>query len=432
MVRRPESLPLMHTDVTKLRQALFNLLSNAAKFTERGTLTLEVALQAGTSPLNEEGGGWIRFTVSDTGIGMTPEQQAKLFKEFTQADPSTTRKYGGTGLGLAITKHFCEMLGGTIGVVSVPGQGSTFTIRLPIKSKDISDPNDESIPTEPTGQGPLVLVIDDDPAARDLVARFLTREGYRVVSAPGGPEGLRLARALRPDAITLDVMMPGMDGWGVLTALKAEPDLADIPVVMLTMVDDRTQGFALGVNDYLVKPIDRGRLSEALERLFTSEPSGPALVVDDEPANRALLTSMLSPEGWQVVEAANGNAALDAARKERPGLVLLDLLMPELDGFGFLEAFRANPDWDEVPVVIVTAMDLGPAERERLAKGAQAVLNKAEFGRDQLLGQVRRLLRRATAPMPAGGQGQVFNAVEALQALEAAAKYGPKPPTFLG
>ena len=234
------------------------------------------------------------FGVSDTGIGMTPEQLARLFEAFTQADASTTRRFGGTGLGLAISRRLCRMMGGDVTVESEPGQGTTFTIRLPAHvAEAVEETAAPAAPAErvPPGVG-TVLVIDDDPAVRDLMQRFLTREGFRVVTAPGGEEGLRLARELRPDAITLDVMMPGMDGWAVLSALKADPDVADIPVVMLTIVDDRNLGYALGAADYLTKPIDRERLVTVLKQ---HRRDVPVLVVDDDAALRQLLRRMLEP-----------------------------------------------------------------------------------------------------------------------------------------
>ncbi|MFQ5567994.1 MAG: ATP-binding protein, partial [Paracoccaceae bacterium] len=231
----------MHADLTKCRQALFNLLSNACKFTDHGTVSLTVTRE------KAEPGDWVTFSVRDTGIGMTPEQMTRLFQEFSQADASTTRKYGGTGLGLDLSRRLCRMMGGDITVASEPGLGSTFTITLPAcvidTTAEPATPVASPAEGTPAGAG-TVLVIDDEPAVRDLMQRFLTKEGFRVVTAPGGEEGLRLAKELRPDAITLDVLMPGMDGWAVLAGLKADLDVTDIPVIMLTIVDEKELGYA--------------------------------------------------------------------------------------------------------------------------------------------------------------------------------------------
>ncbi len=223
---RPEALGNMHADLTKVRQSIFNLLSNASKFTQQGIITLAVTRD------RVEDADWIAFSVTDTGIGMTPEQMSRLFEAFSQVEASTARQFGGTGLGLAITRHFCRMMGGEITVQSELGKGSIFTIRLPAEDYDRrAQPTPPAEPTtKPLPEGASsVLVIDDDPTVHDLMQRSLGKEGFRMVAAAGGEEGLRLAKAMRPAAITLDVMMPGMDGWAVLTALKADPDLADIP-----------------------------------------------------------------------------------------------------------------------------------------------------------------------------------------------------------
>ncbi len=242
----------MHADLTKVRQSLFNLLSNACKFTENGTITLE----ASREPLG--GVDWIKFSVSDTGIGMDPEQMEKLFQPFVQGDASTSRKFGGTGLGMTITHRFCAMMGGEITAKSEPGRGTTFTIRLPARVK-VQPPAAAPLTEAPEPMAPdgssTILVIEDDPNTRDLLKRFLSKDGFHVRTVAEGEEGLLLARELKPDVITLDVMMSGLDGWAVLTELKADPDLADIPVVMVTFVDNKNLGYALGASDYLTKPI---------------------------------------------------------------------------------------------------------------------------------------------------------------------------------
>ena len=380
----------MHADLTKVRQALFNLLSNACKFTERGAVTLTGARE------RDGTGEWMVFGVSDTGIGMTPEQMTRLFEEFSQADAATTRRYGGTGLGLALSRRLCRMMGGDIAVTSEAGRGSTFTIRLPAT---MTGARAEPIATaaHETGApgGPAVLVIDDEPAARELMERFLTREGFRVVSAAGGEEGLRLARELRPHAITLDVMMPGMDGWAVLSALKADPELADIPVIMLTMVDDRNLGYALGASDYLTKPVDRERLIAVLRRYRRDL---PVLVVDDDAGFRELMRRVLEREGYTVTEADNGRAGLAELREHLPGVILLDLMMPEMDGFEFLDEFRRHEAWRAIPIVVVTAKELTAEDHERLNGGVARILQKGASSRESLLVEVRELVAACFAP----------------------------------
>jgi GAF domain-containing protein/DNA-binding response OmpR family regulator len=384
-VRCPAGTGTMRADLTKVRQALFNLLSNACKFTDRGTISLTVAREL------MSGQDWMVFRVSDTGIGMTPEQLTRLFEAFSQADAATTRKYGGTGLGLALSRRLCRMMGGDVTVASEAGRGSTFTIRLPAQVAEVAaEPVAPAGPADraPAGIG-TVLVIDDEATVRDLMQRFLTKEGFRVVTAHGGEEGLQRARALRPDAITLDVMMPGMDGWAVLSALKADPDVADIPVIMLTIVDDKNLGYALGASDYLTKPIDRERLVAVLRQ---HRRDLPVLVVDDDVEVRQLFRRMLEPEGYTVVEAPNGREALERLRDMSPSVILLDLMMPEMDGFEFVAEFRRHEPWRAIPIVVVTAKDLSPDDRARLNGYVERILQKGTHGREQLLAEVRELV----------------------------------------
>jgi hypothetical protein len=334
------------------------------------------------------------FDVSDTGIGMTQEQIGRLFREFSQAEVSTSRRYGGTGLGLALSRRLCRLTGGDVTVTSAPGRGSTFTIRLP---REVAEPAG-AVEAVSAGAAPgpgLVLVIDDDAAVRDVVQRFLVKEGFRVATAAGGEEGLRLAGDLRPDAITLDVMMPGMDGWAVLTALKADGATAGIPVVMLTMLDDRSLGYALGATDYLTKPVDRERLVAALAPYRREL---PVLVVDDDPDLRALLRRMLEREGHAVAEAEHGRAALERVRERAPGVVLLDLVMPEMDGFEFLEELRRDEATRAIPVIVITARDLSVEDHQRLNGSVERILQKGAYRHDALLAEVRRLVGASMAP----------------------------------
>jgi signal transduction histidine kinase/CheY-like chemotaxis protein len=380
----------MYSDLTRVRQILFNLLSNACKFTQSGTVELTVASESAM------GGDFTTFQVKDSGIGMTPEQISKVFEAFAQADSSTTRRYGGTGLGLAITKKFCEMMGGTISVESEPGKGTMFTVRLPKrpanKAELSSSPEFALAAMSTTASESIghVLVIDDDPVIHDLMKSFLNREGYTVTVAGSGPAGLLRARELKPDVITLDIAMPGMDGWSVLSALKNDPDLREIPVVILTMADNKDLGYALGVTEYLLKPIDRERLAAVL-RKFSRLSHNPILVVEDDPNTRDLLRSILTKDGWSVQTADNGRVALGIVRKTRPGLVLLDLMMPEMDGFAFLEEFRKLPWQGGVPVVVLTAKDLTGEDRNRLNGYVNRIMAKGE-ATESVLRKVQQLV----------------------------------------
>lgn len=378
----------MHGDLTKVRQSLLNLLSNAAKFTENGTVTLRVRRDS----------GFYVFDVQDTGIGMTAEQKAGLFEAFSQADASTTRKYGGTGLGLAITRRFCRMMGGDTFVESEPGVGSVFTMRLPVRvlpaeAAEVSAAALSPLPSAESRSGDIVLVIDDDPAAQDLMRRFLTREGFHPETASNGEEGLRLARELKPAAITLDVMMPGMDGWTVLQRLKADPEVQDIPVVMLTMVDDKNIGFALGAADYMTKPINRARLSAILSRHRCADRDAGCrvLLVEDDAPTREMMRTLLEREDWRVEEAANGRVALECLQTAAPDLILLDLMMPEMDGFEFARRLREKPEWRRIPVVVLTARDLTAEERRRLNGDVEKIVQKGAWDQAALLHELRHL-----------------------------------------
>jgi PAS domain S-box-containing protein len=387
----------MNADLTKIRQSLFNLLSNACKFTEKGTITLAVDRQA------DDGKDFISFRVTDSGIGMTPAQLGKLFEAFTQADASTTRKYGGTGLGLAITRRFCRMMGGDVTVTSEVGKGSTFELRLPALVIDDKKPaKTEPAPSvaqimEHTGpaNGQLVLVIDDDPIIHELMHRTLTKEGFRVEVAASGDEGIRRAREISPDVITLDVMMPGKDGWAVLSELKADATLAKIPVVLMTILDNRQMGMSLGASEYLIKPVDLERLGGLIRKFSrtASTNGGRILVVEDDPSLRELERRTLESAGWLVTEAQNGRVALQRINEAIPDLILLDLIMPELDGFEVLEVLKANPVWRDIPVVVITARELSPEERAVLVSKVERIVQKGNYSLESLAADVSSLLK---------------------------------------
>jgi adenylate cyclase len=380
-------LGVMRSDQTKLRQNLFNLLSNAAKFTEQGQITLAARRVV------QNGEDWLEFKVSDTGIGMTPEQLGRLFEAFAQAEASTSRDYGGTGLGLAITRHFCKMLGGDVSVESTPGKGSTFTIRLPPQA-EVGAAEGAARSTSVKATSGTVLVIDDEKATHDLLERELSEEGYEVLHAGGGREGLKLAMAARPDVITLDIIMPDLDGWSVLKALKDDPELSEIPVVLVTIMGDRDMGFALGAADFITKPFDSDALVQAVTRHRRADEPAQVLVVDDDPKSRDMLRRTLERVGWTVAEAGNGRQALNQLEHARPGLVLLDLMMPEMDGFEVLERVRREDAWRDIPVIIVTAKDLTRDEVDRLNGYFVKVLQKGAYQRSDLLRDVHAMIAR--------------------------------------
>ena len=379
--------PLIRADRLKLRQSLLNLLSNASKFTKGGTVRLGVAVADGRLVL----------TVADNGIGMTPGQLGKLFQAFTQADASTTRQFGGTGLGLAITRQFCRMMGGEVTVESEFGVGTTFTIRLPLvpaASDPAAGPEPAGPPAAAAGSGPLALVVDDDPGACEILGRNLEAQGYRVITAGDGEEGLRLATEHRPAIITLDVIMPHTDGWSFLNRLKADPTLASIPVIMVSVLEDDRTACALGAAHYLSKPVDQDRLRTILEPYRGRR---CVLLVEDDPAARSMTRRLLEKQGWSVVEAGNGRVALDRMNDSPPDLILLDLMMPVMDGFEFAAELRRREDWRAVPVIVLTAKDITAADRERLDGSIQRILQKGAIKLEDLVKEIRRL-----APLPGG------------------------------
>lgn len=401
----PPDIGSIESDLTKIKQGLLNLLSNASKFTHNGTIGLTVK-RTGTGA-NER----ISFIVADSGIGMSQEQIGRLFQAFSQADSSTTRKYGGTGLGLAITRHFAQMLGGDVTLSSEVGVGSTFTITLPTAPMQAVFPTTaapETLTPEivstavDTKEALTVLVVDDDEAAHELIGAMLKREGFSVAHARSGEEALALAEQIRPSAITLDVMMPHMDGWAVLTALKANPALCDIPVIMASMLKERGIGFSLGASGYLTKPIDRSRLTALLDHYCRPGGKQTVLVIEDDPEVRAMTRRNLERTGAMVCEAEHGEAALAwLAANPSPALILLDLMMPVMDGLEFLEHIRQHESWSRIPVVVVTAKILTNDERAALARSTRKVIAKgASTGADLRSAMLKVLQPAAAARQP--------------------------------
>lgn len=368
----------MRSDLTKTRQVLFNFLSNAAKFTEKGTITLAASRGTDASGVDQ-----LSFSVSDTGIGMTAEQVSRLFRRFEQADASTTRNFGGTGLGLSLTRAFADLLTGTITVSSVPGQGSTFTFTVPaafVPSINEQASSDQDVIADDVVEGDVILVIDDDTDQLALTTRFLHREGFQVQTATNGRSGLNLARRLRPRAILLDVMMPGVDGWSVLSQIKADETLAPIPVVMVTSIDQRNLAASLGASDYMLKPVDWARFGKIVNQFRLAEPDqrGTVLLVEDEAVTRMAMRTTLEEDGWSVVEASNGEEGLQQAAATKPDVVIVDLNMPVMDGFGFLEGVRALPGCSDIPVIVLTGREFSAEDRSKL-RGASQILNRGDF-----------------------------------------------------
>ncbi len=398
-VRCPDDTGTMHSDLTKVRQILFNLLSNACKFTDQGRIVLDVSRHG------NGGEARYRFAVSDTGMGLTEAEIATLFEAFAQTDAGKSAHYGGTGLGLAITRRFCELLGGGVTVTSEKGRGSTFVIDLPTDLKAATMParpvDADRVPAAAAGTGrPTVLVIDDDAVVRDLLRRYLTRNGYDAILAAGGEEGIRLAIEMSPDAITLDVLMPQMDGWAVLKALKDDPAVASIPVIMLTIVDDKNLGFSLGAADYLAKPVNQEKLVQILARYCPKTGEARVLVIEDEESTRRMMRLILEREGCIVAEAENGRVGLKRLAAEPPDLIVLDLMMPEMDGFEFLAECGKNETWRKIPIVVMTAKKLNAADRRRLEGGVTLLLEKGDDDLEALLALLRDMIAKRPRQLP--------------------------------
>jgi len=385
-------------DRGRVRQILYNLLSNAIKFTpDGGTVTVEAS----------SSGADVRLTVADTGVGIGLEDQTAIFEEFRQVGDQAGRQ-AGTGLGLALTRRLVEAHGGTISVESTPGVGSRFSVTLPGASQAVEAAGSESTPREaklrverrahkrPSGTG--VLVIEDDPGAVRLLREYLESDGYDVRVAVSGPAGLAEARRERPAAILLDILLPGVDGWEVLRQLKAAGDLRDIPVVIVTIVDEREVGLALGAVDYFLKPVDRAALLDRLGHYtFTTKVKTQPiriLVADDDPAALAIVEAALVPSGFQVECVSSGRQAIELARRERFDLVICDLVMPDVDGFEVVASLQAGPPAEAPPILILTAQVLTDADRARLGDHILGIVTK---GSETTTG-LREWLTRAIPP----------------------------------
>jgi PAS domain S-box-containing protein len=389
-----EDMPIIWADGTRVRQVLLNLVSNAAKFTEEGKITL-------TTGYDDE---WVTISVADTGIGIPQEKLGSIFEEFTQVDGSTTRRVGGTGLGLPISHRFVELHGGNITVESQEGLGSVFTVTLPIhpqaerKEQAATDQaTDETFATD----NRLVLAVDDDPGVISLYRRYLEGEGYQVVGVTNSYEVLEKAKEFQPFAITLDVLMPGKDGWQVLQELKECPETQDIPIIVCSIVSDEGRGFSLGAADYLVKPIMEEELLAALSRLDQRAEETKVLVIDDQADDILLIRRILEAQhGYRVIEAGGGQSGIDLVHQCKPDIIILDLMMPEIDGFAVLEALKREPETRSIPVIVVTAKELTEEERQRLSGQVEVLLHKGLFTEHELLEDLGRALSRLEARQP--------------------------------
>jgi len=376
-----DDLGAVRADMTKVRQSLFNLLSNAAKFTHEGVIRMQARRE------DHDGQEIVLLSVSDTGIGIPDDRIEHVFDEFSQADQSTMKDYGGTGLGLAISRRFCRMMGGDLTAASTIGEGSTFTMVFPAEvdaleaarasEQPMAEPAaiDGGAPAPGTGS---VLVIDDDPEARELLRRTLEADGLEVITAASGERGLELALEMIPSVITLDILMPGMDGWQVLRELKHSDVLRKIPVVLVTMVDEKGLGFALGATDYLAKPVNRDLLRRSVKRYAREDDTGRVLIVDDDESTRKVIRRALEAHGWQVDEAENGRRGLDLVNSGSPDVIILDLMMPVLDGFGFVTELRENQEHRNIPVMILTAQELSAEEKRFLEGRTDKILSKGD------------------------------------------------------
>jgi signal transduction histidine kinase/DNA-binding response OmpR family regulator len=398
IVNLEPGLGSMVSDSVKVRQLLLNLLSNACKFTESGLISLSARL------LSRDGQGTVQFTVSDTGIGMSEEHLSRIFEAFTQADASTTRKFGGTGLGLAISKKFVELMGGDLSVSSEERVGTTFSVLLPrhlsdmataLSTPEFDDVNISALPMS-SDTGFLVLVIDDEPMAQELNKRWIERLGHRVIIASNGTDGLKLARTLKPNVILLDISMPGLNGWEVLQELKQDPITAHIPAIMVSAHDDRKRAILLGAVELLTKPVARDDLNQLLT-LYAGRSEGNILLVEDDVAMADIYKRSITSAGFQVHHAKNGIEALKLIEKQKDfRMAVVDLMMPQMDGFQFLEALEAHYPDLSLPVMVLTAKDLTQADRKRLAGHSQMLRMKGSLSPRELIGDIYLLSGETT------------------------------------
>ena len=409
--RIPEGLPVLQTDILKIKQILVNLLSNAVKFTEEGNISISVAQK----------NSFITFAVTDSGIGIEEKNLHKIFEEFQQIDSSNTRKYKGSGLGLPISRRLAKLLGGDLTVESVYGKGSTFLLMIPIVYKDSVHANLEEEGTitleaaepatiapqyedrkrevsgdtmlETMTKGPLVLCIDDDPEVTELLKKYIVPEGFSVVEANSGDDGIAKAEAMLPSIITLDIMMPSKDGWQVLRELKQNPKTREIPVVIHSIIENRPLAFSLGAVGVLTKPTDSNELITILRREVNSK-ERYVLLVDDNEDFLSAAEKIVKGEGYVVKTATSGFKALEILQESTPAVIFSDLMMPEMDGFQFIQRLRNNDRWRNIPVVVLSGKDLSIKERRILKSRITDYLRKSEFSAELLTAALKRILNK--------------------------------------
>jgi CheY-like chemotaxis protein/anti-sigma regulatory factor (Ser/Thr protein kinase) len=382
----------MYGDRTKLREILYNLLSNACKFTDHGKIYLSVG---------KEKSDQIVFTVSDTGKGISHEEIKKIFLAYSQTASGRNSSVKGTGLGLMLCKRLCDLMEGRIEVRSEINEGTTFRVYLPRTHSQISkDWIPATSPILQSGNNNTVLVIDDDPQVHELMHHLLAKKGFEIVSAISGQEGLRLAKQVKPFAITLDVIMPEMAGWEVLQKIKEDPELMHIPVIIVSVVGGIPRDLPVRVDDFLTKPVNNQLLLAILSRYRASQDEKTILLVDDDATSRELMRRIVSKEGWSVIEAENGKVALEVLSKSQPQIILLDLVMPEMNGFQFIEEFKKNPAWKQIPIIILTGTALTREERENLKGSIDVILSKKEGGYlelERVMTQLKKLKEKNTS-----------------------------------
>ncbi len=427
LVIKTADVPFILADRVKFKQILYNLLSNAVKFTpDGGTITLEAGVtNAANLPLQVRGlavfsekNNFLILSVNDSGIGIKREDLDRIFSEFEQIDNGLSRKYEGTGLGLALTKRLIELHGGEILVESEEGVGTTFTMVIPLPDtiggeaplpvREYTEKNnfldEDAGPMCRRGEAPLILVVEDDPATSEVLTLFLAQGGYRSAHAANGDEALQRIRELKPFTVLLDVMLPGKDGWEVLQEVKCDPELKDIPIVIASVIDNKELGFALGASDYIVKPVDKISLLRKMEELSSciNKRRGELtiLCIDDEEDALDLLRSYLEPAQYNVITADSGKIGVAKAVKHRPDLIILDLMMSGIDGFGIVQELKANPITVDVPILALTTKDLSDHDRLRLSGKIEKFIQKSYFSKEDLLMYIRNL--ELTYPARAG------------------------------
>lgn len=380
----------LDADPTKFKQILYNLLSNAIKFTpEKGKITLQTTL------LKQEN-DFFEIKVIDTGIGIAPKDYPKIFVEFSQVDSSFSRTYEGTGLGLALTKKLVEMHGGTIGFESTVGTGSVFHFTLPVNN-GIQPRKESAHFSETQASRGTILVVEDDPKTSELLCVFLNKSGYQTITAFDGEDALLKARKFKPFAITLDIMLPKKDGWEVLKELKEDADVKDIPVLVISLVDNKDIGFGLGATDYLNKPVSRADLLSKLSSYGflpkVNNSHTKVLIIDDDPKSLELLNTLLSSEGYEVLKASGGKEGIDKAFLHKPDLILSDLMMPEVSGFDVVDKLKTSPETNTIPIIVITSKDLTQADKDRLNHCVSLVVKKGKYSNERFLSDIAALRR---------------------------------------